>query len=150
MGLGLKILPLLAAEAAKRVGGRPHRDKEKLSPQTGEVLSAAGKAAEHAAETVKVGSRAIEEMATEAKENAEVVEDLVRGKTTVKATRKKRRTRKQKEKHEEAIAKIDPSSKLWTLTDSQKVILCQAVVTDPPYGILKEPWEPARLAVRYR
>ncbi len=33
----------------------------------------------------------------------------------------------------------------WEVTASQRVVQCQAMVTDPPYGILDEPWEPDKL-----
>ena len=33
----------------------------------------------------------------------------------------------------------------WVVTDSQLVILCDALITDPPYGILAEEWEPDQL-----
>jgi len=66
VGLGLKILPLLAAEAAKRVGGRPRKDEEKPTPKSEEV---SGKSAKQAAQQVGVGKTAVEEMAAEAKEN---------------------------------------------------------------------------------
>lgn len=85
VGLGLKILPLLAAEAAKRSGGRPRKDEEKPSPKSGQVF---GKSAKQVAQQVGVGRTAIMEMAAEAKENPEIVENLVQGKTTVKETRK--------------------------------------------------------------
>ncbi len=49
----------------------------------------------------------------------------------------------------QAIAKQEaaskPRSELWTITDVQDVIQCHALITDPPYGILKETWEPAQL-----
>jgi ParB-like chromosome segregation protein Spo0J len=32
--------------------------------------------------------------------------------------------------------------KTWTITGDQKVIKCQLLVADPPYGITDEPWEP--------
>jgi ParB-like chromosome segregation protein Spo0J len=36
-------------------------------------------------------------------------------------------------------------SGVWTLTATQDVVDCAALVTDPPYGILDEPWEPKQL-----
>jgi ParB-like chromosome segregation protein Spo0J len=33
----------------------------------------------------------------------------------------------------------------WVLTAAQDVVPCNALVTDPPYGILDEPWEPTEL-----
>lgn len=33
----------------------------------------------------------------------------------------------------------------WVLTAAQDVVPCAALITDPPYGILDEPWEPKQL-----
>ncbi|MCI0348971.1 MAG: site-specific DNA-methyltransferase [Acidobacteriales bacterium] len=45
----------------------------------------------------------------------------------------------QQERHEQA--------ELATLTDAQDVVECDVLVTDPPCGILDEPWEPPELEV---
>lgn len=33
----------------------------------------------------------------------------------------------------------------FSVTDDQRVVQCDTLVTDPPYGILNEPWEPRKL-----
>ena len=57
--------------------------------------------------------------------------------------------RKLKAEQEDAkvreAAKAAPKTDLWTLTEEQAVVACQALITDPPYGILDEPWEPRKL-----
>lgn len=40
---------------------------------------------------------------------------------------------------------LPPPSSEWTVTDEQDVRECSAVITDPPYGILDESWEPEEL-----
>ena len=35
--------------------------------------------------------------------------------------------------------------KLWRITDNQRVVKCDLLLADPPYGISKEPWEPKDL-----
>jgi hypothetical protein len=32
--------------------------------------------------------------------------------------------------------------KTWTITGDQKIVKCQLLIADPPYGITDEPWEP--------
>jgi DNA modification methylase len=32
--------------------------------------------------------------------------------------------------------------RLWKITADQRVVKCHALITDPPYGITNEPWEP--------
>jgi len=57
--------------------------------------------------------------------------------------------RKLKAQQEEAkvreAAAAAPESEQWTLTADQAIVPCAALITDPPYGILDEPWEPRRL-----
>ena len=59
-----------------------------------------------------------------------------------KAVRKERHRLAQESAHKAAIEIGTPR---WVLTESQVVVPCQAVITDPPYGILDEPWEPEKL-----
>ena len=39
----------------------------------------------------------------------------------------------------------EKTGKPWVIAESEAVVQCQALVTDPPYGILDEPWEPTQL-----
>ena len=39
----------------------------------------------------------------------------------------------------------DSAGAVWKMTDDQSVVACHALITDPPYGILDEPWEPQEL-----
>lgn len=59
-------------------------------------------------------------------------------------TAKKEKKKKRQTEAKEAAANL-PASALWNLTDAQEVIKCDALITDPPYGILNEEWEPAQL-----
>jgi hypothetical protein len=107
VGLALKILPILAAEAKERqkAAGKVHgRGQVKVSPKSGEPI--ASKSSSRAAETTKVGKSAVAEMAAVAKETPELVDDLVAGKTTVKDTHKKQRKKKQTDKETAAMAAI--------------------------------------------
>lgn len=51
---------------------------------------------------------------------------------------------KQEERHTAAVTAA-PEPVNATVTDNQSVIRCDALITDPPYGILNEPWEPKEL-----
>jgi len=45
----------------------------------------------------------------------------------------------------DALADADTASTDWEVAADQTVVRCQALITDPPYGILDEPWEPDKL-----
>ena len=45
----------------------------------------------------------------------------------------------------EERANAERPAEEWVLTAAQDVVPCAALITDPPYGILDEPWEPERL-----
>ena len=45
----------------------------------------------------------------------------------------------------EERANATESAKDWVVTAAQDVVPCAALITDPPYGILDEPWEPKQL-----
>ena len=45
-----------------------------------------------------------------------------------------------------AFERVKKSGKLpWTLTDKQNVVPCQLLLTDPPYGVTRNDWEPKDL-----
>jgi len=65
---------------------------------------------------------------------------------TVKKTKAvKRRKKTQADEAKAAAGANSEKSKPWAVTDQQAVIACDALITDPPYGILDEPWEPGKL-----
>lgn len=65
---------------------------------------------------------------------------------SVDAAYKMIRKEKQQAREHAAIALVAESQERpWTLTDCQEVVACDALITDPPYGILNEPWEPTEL-----
>lgn len=55
---------------------------------------------------------------------------------------KQERQRKQREREKESISNADTN---WIVTDDQAVVSCDVMITDPPYGILKESWEPDKI-----
>jgi len=71
----------------------------------------------------------------------------VKNKTTTinKAKAGQRRKKTLKEESEAAAKAMKKKSKPWVITNKRAIIQCDALITDPPYGILDEPWEPAKL-----
>jgi len=81
-------------------------------------------------------------------EQAEVVargeDEILKRAKEIRKQKAEQRREKQIEK-EIAASRIITLDRLWHVTSDQDVIECDAVITDPPYGILNEPWEPERL-----
>lgn len=61
-----------------------------------------------------------------------------------KAVKKEERRESTLEK-ENAALETAGGEVQWTITAAQDVVQCAALITDPPYGILAEPWEPEKL-----
>lgn len=64
---------------------------------------------------------------------------------TVKATDAQKQARKEKREDKEKDAKKKAKANTWLVTDDTSIVKCQALITDPPYGILNESWEPTQL-----
>jgi len=56
----------------------------------------------------------------------------------------RRACRRERQVSKEQQAKRETRA-TWTITDKQDVIPCSVLITDPPYGILDEVWEPKQL-----
>jgi ParB-like chromosome segregation protein Spo0J len=68
-------------------------------------------------------------------------EGILRAATEIRQRRTAERGRQQSEKEEKARAKLN-GKRNWTLTDNLKVVRCDFLIADPPFGITDEPWEP--------
>ncbi len=83
-----------------------------------------------------------------AKDKPELIKDIDDGKHSVnsafKEIKKKQRKEENKKKQKAALNNL-PNKKLWKVTDNQETISCDVIITDPPYGILQEAWEPKEL-----
>jgi len=76
-------------------------------------------------------------------EHPEEANAVIRGEKNLKDVKKEIRRSNQIEKETAAVeATPKDTSPLWTVTADQSVIKCSALITDPPYGILTETWEP--------
>jgi len=139
--IALDILPYLEEEAKKRqlaslknqnlvVEKIPQREK--------------GRAPENAARLVGVNERYIRSAKKIKDENPNLLNNVRNGEKNIPQAMKELRKQKQKEKEEEALSKVS-NTDLWVITDVQDVIKCNVLITDPPYGILNEEWEPDEL-----
>ena len=82
------------------------------------------------------------------KASEEVKENLRKGETSINAEYKRVKAQERKDKQAEAqqtALKLVTDEKLWTATDDQTIVECDVIITDPPYGILTEEWEPSDL-----
>ena len=68
-------------------------------------------------------------------------EGILRAATEIRQQRNEERTRQQFEKEEAARTKLN-GKRTRTLTADSKVVRCDLLIADPPFGITDEPWEP--------
>jgi DNA modification methylase len=68
-------------------------------------------------------------------------EEILRAASEIRQRRNEERTRQQFEKEAAARAKLN-GKRTWTLTDDPKVVRCDLLIADPPFGLTDEPWEP--------
>jgi len=68
-------------------------------------------------------------------------DEILRAATAIRLRRNEERSRQQFEKEEQARTKLN-GKRTWTLTDDQKVVRCDLLIADPPFGITDEPWDP--------
>src|SRR5208337_3174771 len=68
-------------------------------------------------------------------------DEILRAATSIRLRRNEERSRQQFEKEEAARAKLN-GKRTWTLTDDPKVVRCDFLIADPPFGLTDEPWEP--------
>ena len=62
-----------------------------------------------------------------------------------KEIKKDERKEQQIEKERQLVIEAPETNDKYILTDAQDVVECAALITDPPYGILTEAWEPKDL-----
>jgi DNA methylase len=68
-------------------------------------------------------------------------EGILRNATEIRQRRIAERGRIEAEKEESARVKLK-GKRTWTLTDDPKIVRCDLLIVDPPFGITDEPWEP--------
>jgi ParB-like chromosome segregation protein Spo0J len=137
----------------KKEGENPGATCAKVTSdsQSKEEKSDANRTSALAAKSVGAGTRTYEkarEVVAAAAENPERFGDLPgmmdeTGKIDGAFNELKKRRRE--DELTAALASNKSTEKLWTLTAAQDVVQCDAIITDPPYGILTQDWEPTDL-----
>ena len=129
---------LTVEEAARRVDwskDKYHRAKrvvENGTPELQEAMDAKrisiSAAAEIAGEEPEIQRRVLEGTDSDIRKIA----------ADIRAAKKTKRL----EERQEMLANVPiPTERPWTITDDQSVVPCQALITDPPYGVSSEAWD---------
>ena len=145
------------AKERQREAGRTYGEKhpkQEVPPTLGEPLK--GETGDKAAKAAGMKrstydkAKAVYEAAKAG--NAKAVEMLAKvdsGDASINKAYKDIRCEERKaetvEREREAMSVAKPEASDWRVTDDQAVIPCTALVTDPPYGILDEAWEPTKI-----
>ncbi len=129
---------LTVEEAASKVGwskdmfARAQKVVEHGTPELREAVDAGrisiSAAAEIAGEEPDVQRRVLESSDSEIAKIAADIRAAKRGKRL--------------QERREVLANVQiPAERLWTITEDQSVVPCDALITDPPYGVSSEPWD---------
>lgn len=87
----------------------------------------------------------IARMANEGATQEEIAAEFKISQPRVAQVLKEAAKRETEREAEQDAAEDADESGIWKVTAEQAVVPCDALITDPPYGILDEPWEPDRL-----
>lgn len=99
-----------------------------------------------AAKAVGVANSYISDAKTLSENHPDLAAQVKSGTMTIPEAKKIVRKSDNVQRETDALAD-NPASDLWTVTDNQAVVPCDLLITDPPYGILDENWEPDDLRV---
>lgn len=79
-------------------------------------------------------------------ERPDLADQVLRGEKTLTQVAKELRKEAQAQVLDEARQQAqEQPDKPWVVTEDQAVVSCDVLITDPPYGILDEEWEPEDL-----
>ena len=140
--IALEILPFLEKEARKRQAhgmtgpGRKHKE---IFPE-----ASTGQARNHAAALVGTNPRYISDVKAIRDEAPDLLEEIRSGPKSISQAKRELRRRRTVERERNA-ARSGKASRHWSLTSDPRVIQCDVLITDPPYGLLDETWEPQSL-----
>lgn len=137
--IALDLLPLLEQEAKDRQRlsqGRGKKGRKNLGgfPENGE-------AAEHAARITRSNAKYVRSVKQIKEQAPELIEKIRTGDLTVVEAQRLATIDQQREKERHARRGMK-KQRTWRITAEQKVVKCDALIADPPYGITQEPWEP--------
>jgi ParB-like nuclease family protein/DNA methylase len=135
------LLPLLEKEAKERQRkANEYRGNGRLAQKCAN-RNGKGKASEAAARIIGTNPRYVEMVKQIHLEAPKLVERIRTGEVNITEARRLATISSQRSAEQKA-RKRSPKQRAWTITGEQKIVKCQAVITDPPYGITNEPWEP--------
>jgi hypothetical protein len=143
---GAGLLDLLSEQAKREraAKGTPAREAKKanstLSANVSDKVKPKTDNRAKVAKSSKVSERKVRTAAAIRKAAPELAKEVESGNMTLKAAQKQVRKDKNIDT-EKARAAAAPKAE-WIVTDKQDVVQCASLITDPPYGILDEPWEP--------
>lgn len=129
---------MVAARLANLPAHRPRKEKSANLP----TLSVSQP---EAAQLLNVSERSLRTAKSLMESEPELAKQVELGELPVSKALKQARKKKQRAKQRAALRTISKGDILWTMTKAQDVVPCAAVITDPPYGILDEPWEPEQI-----
>lgn len=149
--ISLDILPMLKAEARERQLAQGERGIEggrgntkTLSQKIDEGFEQNdGRATQQAAQLLGTNRQYVSDAKGIQEKAPDLASQCRNGKLTISKAKKELRKRETLQREKIAISKNQATD--WVITDSQNVVKCDALITDPPYGILGEEWEPQDL-----
>lgn len=144
--LAAELEPVFAKEAKARAEQAPGRPRGiKKSP----MANLPWEKTEHtaraqAAATLNVGARSVQTAKAIKKKSPSLAQEIREGNKTLARAASELRKEENIRKEREALSQA-PLTDRWVVTSEQTVMPCNALITDPPYGILDQPWEPPDL-----
>jgi hypothetical protein len=140
-GCSLKFEKQLAKEAKERMTAGINQYS---SPTQKFAEGSKGEARKIAATKLGTNRQYVSDMKKLDKEHPEKFAEVMSGEKNIPQVKKEIRKEENIKKQKLATESL-PNKKLWALTRDEGIIECDVVVTDPPYGILSESWEPDEL-----
>jgi len=99
-----------------------------------------------AAAMMKISTRSVQSVNAIERDAPELITRIDDGEITVHEAAKIVRKQHTADREQEALSHVSGNTD-WIVTDDQTPTPCDVLITDPPYGILDEVWEPEDLRV---
>ena len=131
-------LPQYEKEAKKRQL-RTEENRGLVNQKIDEQEKPNKQASQQVAEVFGTNRQYVSDMKKMKENDAETFEAIKQGEKRLVDAKKEQRKEKQLKKESDAI--VSDKELNFTVTSDQDVIQCDALITDPPYGILSEDWD---------
>ena len=131
-------LPQYEKEAKKRQL-RTEENRGLVNQKIDEQEKPNKQASQQVAEVFGTNRQYVSDMKKMKENDAETFEAIKQGEKRLVDAKKEQRKEKQLKKESDAIVSVKELN--FTVTSDQDVIQCDALITDPPYGILSEDWD---------